>query len=252
MAKREEIIKFLNKELNIKKIKDSSRNGLQVKGRNDIKKIAFSVDACMETFEKAKKQGCNLIIVHHGILWKGDRVPKDILNKRINYLKKNKISLYAAHLPLDLHNKYGNNIELARILNLKNIKKFGDYHGVDIGYKGKFEKPIRSDDIKKILDKKLKTKSFIIPSKNNKNIKTIGIISGGGDSELPQAIEKKLDCFLTGEPLHFTYHYAKEAGMNLIFAGHYATETVGVKALMPILKEKFGVKTIFIDIPTGL
>jgi putative NIF3 family GTP cyclohydrolase 1 type 2 len=153
------IARFLNKELNIRKIKDSSKNGLQIKAKKEIKRIGFAVDACISTFEKAKHEKIDLLIVHHGVKWKKQ---KDNINKiRENFLKKNKIALYAVHLPLDLHHKYGNNIELSKILDLKEIKKFGKYHGVSIGYKGKFKKIKNINNIVKILNKELKTKCKI-------------------------------------------------------------------------------------------
>lgn len=250
MAKRDDIVNFLNKELNVKKIKDSSKNGLQLKGNSEVKKIAFAVDACLEVFEIAKKQGCNMVIVHHGMKWKPQKL-ENLTKKREQYLKQNKLSLYGAHLPLDMHNKYGNNIELARILNLKNIKKFGEYHGISIGFQGTFKTLKTLNEISKTLDNSLSTKSKSYHFGNQK-IKTIAIVSGGGASALPEAITKKIDCFLTGEEHHSSYQYAKESRINLIFAGHYATETVGVKALMPLLSKKFNVETVFIDVPTSM
>lgn len=250
MAKRDEIIKFLNKELNVKKIKDSSKNGLQFKGVSDVKKIGFAVDACMETFECAKQQNCDMVIVHHGLIWKKNDLPKKILENRLNYLKKNKLSLYACHLPLDLSLKYGNALEIAKILNLKKIKPFGEYHGINVGVKGEFTKNTDINNIVKIIDNKLNTKSVF--SEKNKSIKTIGIVTGGGISCLGEAENKKLDCFLTGEEFHSTYHTIKESKINVILSGHYATETLGVKALMPLLSKKFKIETVFIDVSTGL
>ncbi len=250
MAERDDIVKFLNKELNVKKIRDSSKNGLQVKGNHEIKKIGFAVDACLETFEKAKKEGCDMVIVHHGIYWKKSYSSDKITNKRADYLRKNNISLYASHLPLDLHNKYGNNIELCRILGLKNVKKFGKYHGVPIGYQGRFDKPVNIISISKSLDKKLNTKSVI--SAKKVMIRSVGVISGGGISCLEEAEYKKLDCFITGEEYHSSFHDIKESKISVILSGHYATETLGVKALIPLLKEKFNVNTVFIDAPTKL
>jgi dinuclear metal center YbgI/SA1388 family protein len=249
MTKLNTIVRFLDKELSIRKIKDSSKNGLQVRGNSEVKKIAFGVDACMELFEKAKKAGCDLVVVHHGLLWKGKKA-NDILRKRMGFLKKNKISLYAAHLPLDLHQKYGNNIELCRILKLKNVRKFGKYHGINIGYAGDTEKPISLTDLSRKISIELGTKCNYM--KFGKNfIRRIGIVSGGGADAIPEAA-KKTDCLLTGEYKHSSYHTAKELGINVLAAGHYKSETLGVKALMPLLKQKFNIGTIFIDIPTGM
>jgi dinuclear metal center YbgI/SA1388 family protein len=249
MAKLNTIVRFLNKELRIKRIKDNSKNGLQVRGRSEVRRIAFGVDACMELFEKAKKEKCDLVIVHHGLLWKGKKAD-DALRKRINFLKKNRISLYAAHLPLDLHQKYGNNIELCRILRLKNIKKFGKYHGISIGYMGKTKKPISLTELSRKINIKLGTRCDYMKFGKN-SISRIGIVSGGGADAIPEAA-KKVDCLLTGEYKHSNYHTAKELGINVLAAGHYKTETLGVKALERLLKQKFNIGTIFIDIPTGM
>ncbi len=246
MAKLISITRFLNKELKIRSFQDSSKNGLQVKAKKEISKIGFAVDACLSTFEKAKKEKAGLLIVHHGLFWKGLKDKTGIKKKRINFLKKNKISLYACHLPLDTHPRYGNNIQLAEILDLRNIKKFGKYHGKTIGFQGEFKKSVTISKIADILNKKIKTKSRIYQFKKNK-IKTIGIVSGGGSEDLEEAFNKKLDCFLTGEMPHFSYNLAKDLKQNIILSGHYETETVGVKALMPLLKQKFDVKTIFIE-----
>lgn len=249
MASLNSITRFLNKELNIKKIDDSSRNGLQVRTKNDVKKIGFAVDASISTFKKAKKCGVNLVIVHHGIKWNPQKY-RELSKKRIEFLEKNNISLYGAHLPLDLHKKWGNNIRLAKLLNLKNIRKFGNYKGVMVGYSGNFDKSIDTNKVSKILDKKLKTKCMVL-NFGKKKIKSIGICSGGGADLVDEAVRKKLDCYLVGEINHGAFNRIRDYKINTIVAGHYATETVGVKALMPILEKKFGVKTIFIDNPPG-
>ena len=187
MEKLNKITKFLNKELNVKKIKDSSKNGLQVKAKKDVKKIGFAVDACISTFEKAKKAKCDLLIVHHGLLWKKQKDILGLKKKRVDYLRKKEISLYASHLPLDLHKEYGNNIQLANMLNLKKINKFGKYHGKYIGYKGVTKTTMSK--IGDILNKKLKTKSTIL-NFGKKQIKTIGIVSGGGSDAIIDAIKE--------------------------------------------------------------
>ncbi len=246
----DKIVRFLNKELRIKKIKDSSRNGLQVRGKKQVKKVGFAVDACLSTFERAKKAKVDLLIVHHGLKWKGQKY-RELTKKRENFLKKNKISLYGVHLPLDAHHKYGNNIQLCKILNLTKIKKFGAYHGIKIGYKGEFKKLTTINKITKILNKKLKTKSRSY-SFGEKQIKSIGIVSGGGSDAIEDSIKEKLDCFLVGEMPWDAYHRTKDYKLNTIVSGHYETETVGVKALMPLLKQKFNIQTIFIDNPIGM
>ncbi|MBU3941372.1 MAG: Nif3-like dinuclear metal center hexameric protein [Nanoarchaeota archaeon] len=243
-----EIVEFLDGELGVKDVEDSSNNGLQVSGNKEVKKIAFAVDACMEVFEKAKD--FNMIIVHHGISWDDSLKHLTGINySRVKFLVDNNISLYAAHLPLDKHPKHGNNAELCRIFGLKHIHGFGNYHEQIIGFAG--EKEISLKEFVKEINKKLNIKCKVFDFGNEK-IKNIGVVSGGGSSALNEAIEKSLDCFVTGEIPHHSYQLAKEGKINLIAAGHYSTETLGVKALMNILKEKFKVEVKFIDAPTGL
>jgi dinuclear metal center YbgI/SA1388 family protein len=241
---------YLDKELNIKKIKDSSKNGLQVKCNQEVKRIGFAVDGCLSTFIKAKKLKIDLLIVHHGIRWKPQKY-KEITKKREEFLKKNNISLYGAHLPLDAHENYGNNIELCRLLNLKKTKKFGRYNGFKIGYNGIFNKPVSIGYISDKISDSLKIRCNVY-SFGRKKIRSIAIVSGGGASSIEEAIKKNLDCFLVGEIDQGAYCRIRDYKLNVITAGHYATETLGVKALMQPLKEKFNVQTIFIDNPTGI
>ena len=241
------IARFLNKKLRVRSIKDSSVNGLQIRTRTNkhISSIGFAVDACLSTFEKAKKQGVDLLIVHHGIIWRPQK-DHDLADKRVAYLKKNSIALYAAHLPLDLNAEYGNNIQLARLLGVQDPKKFGRYHGIKIGYAGEFKSALSLGSISAILTKHLKTRCRIYQF-GKKSIRSIGIISGGGGSILGDAVKECLDCFLVGEIDLAIYNAAKEHGITLIVGGHYATETVGVKALMPLIRTEFNVKTVFIS-----
>lgn len=250
MAKLTAITIFLDKEFNQKKIPDDSVNGLQVRCKNEVKKIGFAVDACLSTFKRAKKAKVDLLIVHHGIKWKKQKAT-ELKKQRIEFLRKNKISLYAVHLPLDAHYKYGNNIELANLLNIKNPKKFAKYHGFKIGYKGNFDKIMSLKQIANILNKKLSTRSQIL-NFGKKKIKTIGVVSGGSGGTIESDAKDKLDCLVLGEINLSDYNNIKDLKLNVIIAGHYATETLGVKALIAPLKEKFNIQTIFIDNPTGI
>ncbi|MBU1204965.1 MAG: Nif3-like dinuclear metal center hexameric protein [Nanoarchaeota archaeon] len=248
MTKLKEVVDFLDNELCISEIEDKSNNGLQVSGVKDVNKIAFAVDACLEVFEKAKD--FDMIIVHHGISWDDSlKYLTGINYSRVKFLVDNNISLYAAHLPLDRHKVYGNNAQFCRIFGFSNIREFGDYNGQVIGFSA--EKEISLKDFVNEINKKLNTKCKVFDFGKNK-IKKIGVVSGGGSSILNEAIEKELDCFVTGEVQHQSYQLAKEGNINLIAAGHYATETLGVKALMKLIKGKFDVDVKFIDAPSGL
>ena len=238
---------FLNKTLMVRKIKDASMNGLQVRSRKtgEIKTVGFAVDACLPTFEKAKMRGVDLLVVHHGIKW---RPRKDIRleRQREANLIKNNMALYAVHLPLDLHKEYGNNAQLAGILGLAKLHKFGRYHGIKIGFAGALGSPLSLADVAAQIKKRLSSACRVLPF-GKERIRTIGIVSGGGGGMLPEAVREKLDCFLVGEVDLAVYNAARDHRMNVIAAGHYATETVGVKALAPLIKEVFGVKTVFVD-----
>jgi dinuclear metal center YbgI/SA1388 family protein len=248
MVKAKEIAKFLNTELNVHNIEDNSCNGLQVENESEITKIGFAVDACLESFEKAKEAGCQMLIVHHGMIWDGIKSVKGSTYQQIKYLINNNQALYGVHLPLDKHEKYGNNIQIANLLKLNKTKEFGYHHGVPLGFMGELEKEIPLKEIKEILTNNgMKDLSLDF---GKETVKSIAIVSGGGCAELFQAINADVDLYITGEPLHYTYHQAKENKINVIFGGHYETETWGVKALMPLLKEKFNVDVEFIDVPT--
>ena len=251
MASITSICRFLNKTLNIRKIPDGSRNGLQVKSKNTVKKIGFTVDISISAIEMAKRKKVDLLIVHHGILWKGKRDKTGLKKATIQMLNKYKISLCAYHLPLDLHPIYGNNIILANMLDLLEISKFGTYKRKAIGFKGNLSKPTDRKKVMLLLNNKLQTKCSMLPFGKNR-VKSIGIVSGGGDFAITESYKKNVDLLITGEVGHSIYHVAKDLKKNVIMAGHYASETVGVKALMPILREKFDIKTTFIDIPTGM
>lgn len=243
---------FLNKTLRVRNIKDASVNGLQVKSRKTgaISRVGFAVDACISTFEKAKKLGVELLVVHHGIKWRPQK-DRDLERGRAAYLEKSNIALYAAHLPLDLHEEYGNNMQLSRLLDVRTPRKFGNYHGIKIGCAGNFGKTTSLAAVAAILNEKLDTACRVFRF-GKERIRSIGIVAGGGGSVLKEACRLRLDCFLVGEIDLAAYNAAKDYGMNLLVAGHYATETVGVRALMPLVRETFGVEAVFISDPKDL
>jgi len=248
MVNAKQIAEFLNEELKINDIEDKSNNGLQVENTGEITKIGFAVDACLETFEKAAEAGCQMVIVHHGMIWGGIKYVKGTTYNKIKFLINENLALYASHLPLDRHEKYGNNAELARILGLNDVKQFGYYNNKKIGFIG--EKETTLEEVQKTFKENGILNNTLAFGK--KEIKKIAIISGGAADELSQAISANADLYITGEPLHTAYHMAKENKINVIYGGHYETEVWGVKALMPLLKDKFNVEVEFIDVPVPM
>lgn len=247
-----DIVSFLNDYLKIDEIEDNSWNGLQVEGKQEIKKIAYAVSAGADVFQRSVNEKADMIIVHHGQFWKGSDPRIVGWNKeRIDILRDNEISLYASHLPLDRHRDVGNNAQLLKLLGAKIKEEFSLYKGKNVGWIGEFISPKTIEEIVKKLNLSLNTKSIVVPFGKEK-IKKIAVCSGGGDyADFAEAIEKKVDLYITGDTSEI-YNMAKDAKINVIFGGHYATEILGVKALAEIIKKKFEMETVFIDIPSGL
>lgn len=252
MVNLHDIVQYLDNYLNIENIKDDSWNGLQIEGKNDVNKVMFAVDAGIEVFERAVSEKVDLVVVHHGMFWRSCNPSVRSWNKkRVEFLINNGISLYASHLPLDKHFEVGNNIQLLSLLGFKEDREFGEYGGEKISFIGKSESPKSIKIITKILQEKLLAKCIVLPF-GKKDIYTIAVCSGGGNYPIfMEAVTADVDCYITGDSTEM-YHMAKDIGINVIFAGHHATETVGVKALSFVVKEKFGLETLFVDIPTGL
>ncbi len=248
--KTKELREFLDEVLKIGEIEDSSLNGLQVENSGEVTKVGLSVDASLNAFREARKRGVNFLIVHHGLFWGKPQPIRGSLYERIKELIKGNIALYAAHLPLDLHPEYGNNARAMKILGIKEVGDFGNYHGTVIGKDGVLDKPMKREEFSKHLCEKFGSDIKVWPFGPDE-IKRIAYVSGDAISLLPEAIEKGYDAFVTGEPRHSYYWLAYEAGINVFFAGHYATERLGVLAIGELLKEKFGLPIEFLEFPTG-
>ena len=241
---------YLDNLLDIKEIKDSSNamNGLQVQNTGDIKKVGLAVDLCMATIEKAVAAECNMMFVHHGMLWGGVKPIRGNFYDKVSTMIRENLGLYSAHLPLDMHPVLGNNKVLADQLELNELEPFGEYEGQKIGFKGRL-KTLSAEELGEKLEDKLGSPVKVIGSGE---VQTIGVVSGGAADILSQAAVAGLDAYLTGEGCNHHYHEAIENECVLILAGHYATETGGVKAVGKHLAEQFGIKTEFIDYPTGI
>ncbi len=239
-----EITDFLDSYLKIAAWRDSSANGLQVEASQDVDLIAFAVDACMETFEKAKKLGAQLLVVHHGLIWGGLRRITGIVRRRIEFLLKNGISLYAAHLPLDAHEEVGNNVQILKVIGARPVEKFAEYEGAEIGYIGEFEGETEIGELFEVVRDKISGEARLFDFGGNE-IKRLAVVSGRGGFAVEEAAEKA-DAFLTGEAEHAALVAARDCELNVIFAGHYATEVFGVKALMDVVAERLGIEVAFI------
>ena len=235
--------------------KDISLNGIQIQNSapdsKPIKKVAFAVDACEATAKRAAEQGADLLFVHHGLFWGRCQTITGSFYKRISTFIKNDLALCAYHIPLDANNLYGNNFGLAAKLGLLNCEQFGSWRGMILGVKGELPAECTVEELASKLMGSGKTPRAMLAFGKEK-IKTVGIISGGASEDVADAVEEGLDCYITGEFAHEDFHFAKEMSINVIAAGHYETETVGVNLVMQKVQAETGIECIFIDEPTGL
>jgi len=241
-------VSYLDKELRIREISDSSNNGLQVENAGKVMRVACGVDASLEFFEAAQKRGANLLIVHHGLSWKDSLKMITHLNyKWIKFLVDNDMALYGCHLPLDTHPKHGNNVLIGRALGLKNLKPFGAYEGSKIAWSGNIPAGMKyvqfRQNVAKVFGRELMEMNF-----GPGLVKNVVVVSGGGCGLLSDAVEAGADMFVSGEPTLAGRNLLKDAGLNGLFGGHYVTEMFGVKALAEVVKRKYGIPAEFIDL----
>lgn len=231
---------------------DSSRNGLQVERRGKtIERVAFAVDAAQEVFEAAAAWSADMLFVHHGLFWGREEVLTGPHYRRIAYLLQHDLGLYAVHLPLDAHLSLGNNAGMAEALGLVDVEPFGLVKGTPIGVAGRFRQPAEINTVVDTLFGNRYRPLSVLPF-GPKQIRTVGLISGGAPLEVDQAIDQGLDLYISGDANHIAYHRCREAGINAIFGGHYATEVWGVQRVAARLNEDTGLETTFLDIPTGM
>jgi dinuclear metal center YbgI/SA1388 family protein len=257
-----ELVAYLDEYLRIREIPDDANavNGLQVQNSGDVGSIVAAVDASQATIDGViatldPDQSPPLILVHHGLLWDGNVPLTGRRYRRVAALLGHDLPLYAAHIPLDVHPAVGNNAVLAERLGIEVEGWFGDYRGIAIGVWGHVPGSLPTrESVAQELDRVLHTmkgSATLIPG-GPERASRIGIITGGAGNMIGQALAAGLDTYITGEGPHYTYFDAIEWGLNVVYAGHYATETLGVQAMASHLAERFELDWEFHDHPTGL
>ena len=232
---------------------DYAVNGLQV-GSEDgtVDRAAFAVDGVELTFEKAAEWGADVLVVHHGVSWGGiDRVTGKEY-ERLGTLLANDLALYAVHLPLDAHRELGNAAGLAEFLDLDAVGGFGREGPATIGVRARAGEP---RDVTEVRDRlaELPNDGVRVLDFGPDRVEDVGIITGSGTDWLDEAREEGVDALVTGEGKQPAYHEAREAGVNVFLAGHYATETFGVQSLREVVDEwEEGIETTYVEHPTGL
>jgi len=251
MAKRNKIIEFCNKYLKADAFNDYCYNGLQIEGREDISKIVTGVSLSKQFIKKAIDENADMIIVHHGLFKSQLGDPPHIIGifrDRIKLLLEHDINLCGYHLPLDAHPEIGNNVSIARLLELQNLKPLNSPYYGEIGYIGDLKKEMNFVTFVTYVDKKLHTNSYILAA-GHEFVKKVGIISGGSSIEYSSAFEQGADTFITGDIKENIVREIDEIGLNFINAGHYNTEKLGIQNLGKLVSETFNLKVKFIDIP---
>lgn len=252
MAQLNDIVEFLERELKHDEIQDypGAMNGLQLENSGSIERVIASVDATLPVIERAAEMGPgSLLIVHHGMFWQGPQPITGSFHRKLKLAMDADMAIYSSHLPLDAHPQWGNNALLAVKLGLRETRAFLDFKGLALGFKGAWSGTI--DELRKNLEEAVGAAVHLCPS-GPQNIENVGIVTGGAGSEVAKAAAEGVDAFITGEGPHWSYGLAEELGIHLLYGGHYATETFGVKALAEVLEREFGCPWSFLDHPTGL
>jgi dinuclear metal center YbgI/SA1388 family protein len=248
-----DLASYLDTELNHALIGDYSTalNGLQMENPSQqVTKIIAAVDACLPVMREAVQRGGDLLLVHHGLFWSGLQTYTGSVYEKLRLGVQQNLAVYASHLPLDVHPEWGNNAQLTRALGFTSHGTWMKSKGQDIGLYSdtKMECAVLAAKLEKVLG----GSSVHICAGGPAMTRRIGIVTGGAGTELAAAKAAGIDTFITGEGPHWSYTLAEELGINLLYAGHYATETFGVKALAAHLAEKFQLSWEFVDHPTGL
>ena len=244
-----ELCDFCDDYLKVSEFNDYCPNGLQVESNPEIEHVVAGVTASLALIEAAIDVGADTLLVHHGYFWKGESQPiAGFKGRRIARLIRNNINLLAYHLPLDAHPVVGNNAQLAKVMGWNVEGSFGSVGIHDIVFHGSLDSQLSLGELTRSIAERLGSQPLSI-SAGEKPIKSIAWCTGAAQSYIEDAAERGIDVFVSGEVSEHTFHFAQEAGIHYISAGHHATERYGVQALAELLAERFQIRQQFIDIP---
>jgi dinuclear metal center YbgI/SA1388 family protein len=257
MVKLRELTAALDTLLNTAGVPDypQAHNGLQFENSGTVRGVAGAVDLSIHSIRLARSEGANLLIVHHGLLWNGAEPFVGDNYRRIRVLLEHDIAVYASHIPLDVHATLGNNILLARELELEPGGGFARLQNITVGLMGDTNmQTIRL--LERVRAFAAEHESVVRTSviDDNRMTRRWGICTGAGASNdtLREAVERGIDTLIVGEGPHHTAVRAHDMGLAIIYAGHYATETLGVRALAEHVGRQFAIPWSFVSSPTGL
>ena len=245
------LVAFLDKTLDLAAFRDASNNGLQIANSGTVTKVVTGVDASLRLLKEAAARGADCVVCHHGLSW-GDSLKRITgLNHRlVSYAIEHNIAVYAAHLPLDAHPRYGNNARLCKALGLARLTPAFAYHGETIGFTAAYAKALPFDAFCERVRGRVNPDIRILDF-GAKTVRTVGVVSGGASDMIDQAAGLGVDVYLTGEPSLQGYNLAEHLSQNVVFAGHYATETFGVQALARLINQRLRIHAEFVDFKIG-
>lgn len=252
MIELKEIVRYLDAELRIADVPDypGALNGLQLENNGGVTKVAAAVDASLPVFEKAIAAGADLLIVHHGMFWHGAQRVVESQYEKLKLAVDANMAVYSAHIPLDIHHDWGNNVLLCEKLGMQAAEKFHPWKGELLGLREEMD--LSLDELVKRVRVAVGGGVNFCHGKKSKNVGVVGVITGGAGSEVQAMADSGINTFITGEGPHWSYPLAEELGLNVIYGGHYATETFGVLKLIEVLKTKYLLCNCFVDHPSGL
>jgi dinuclear metal center YbgI/SA1388 family protein len=244
-------VNYLNDLLRVDATGDfpQALNGLQVESSGSISRIGAAVDATEAVIKEAAEAQIDFLIVHHGLFWNGTQRITGAQYRKIRLMMEADMAVYSVHLPLDIHPQVGNNALLAAAIGLENGVPFFETSGQPVGLR--FNAEVNREVLRDHLERAVGGPVHLAPGGPNL-ARRIGIVTGGAGGDIAKAAAAGIDTFITGEGPHWSYTAAEELRVNLFYAGHYATETFGVKALAELIARKFALPWQFIDHPTGL
>jgi dinuclear metal center YbgI/SA1388 family protein len=250
MASRDEILSFCDDLLDVASFEDYGPNGLQVPGKGEVSKVATGVSANLELLQAAVDSGAELVLTHHGLLWGSELEALSVpMAARLRALLCAEVSLAAYHLPLDAHPEIGNNALLRDALGLEpDERPFGEAKGSAVGAIGRAREPIDVAELGRRLAEAVGQEPLVFDA-GPERISSVGIVTGGGAFAIHEAGQLGLSALVTGEPSEPVMGEAREYGVHFLAAGHYATETFGIRRLGELVAERFSVEHEFIDVP---
>ncbi len=249
--RRDELVHYLDEYLRIDAIKDYGPQGLQIEGHEEVQVVVGMVDAHLPCVEAALLQKADLLLVHHGIFWGAPRPLRGPYGRLVRAYMTANLNLYAAHLALDAHPEVGNNVELARCLGLHVEEWWAPHNGVNLGVIATSGEGVKFDYLVDRFTKNV-GRPALVQRFGPRQSSRVAILSGGGAGDITLAADLGCDTVVTGETSHAHFYEAQNCGLNVLYGGHYTTETVGVRALGEHIAAKFDIDFQFVDLPTGL